>query len=53
MDYCVIKSEPLGTNFAKANVMAPHRGAPSSRGGRQGRQAPNVLDEGIQLEMLL
>ena len=53
MDYCVVKSEPLGTNFAKPNVMAPHRGAPSSRGGRQGRQVADVLDERIQLEMLL
>ena len=53
MHYCVVKSEPLGPNFPKTNVMAPDRGAPSSRGGRQGREAADILDEGIQLVMLL
>ena len=53
MHYCIIKSEPLGPNFPKTNVMAPDRGVPSSKGGRQEREVADILDEGIQLEMLL
>ena len=53
MHYCIIKSEPLGPNLAKTNVMTPDRGAPSFRGGRQGRQAADVLHEGVQVVMLL
>ena len=53
MHYCIVKSEPLGPNLPKTNVIPPDRGAPSSRGGRQGREVADVLDEGIQLEMLL
>ena len=53
MHYCIIKSEPLGPNLAKTNVMPPDQGVPSSREGRQGREVADVLDEGIQLKMLL